>query len=245
MKGILHSVLGAALVLLLCVGAQAQSRGRSVTTFSAASPANIRMVRSSPFGTTVGQTGSRVVVVGAPAPLSFAPFSFGTFPVPGLGFDFAHLAAITRNFKVSDISLLSTAQRLALARRLSPVVSFGVPLLPLPGEIVVVQQPPVVVLQQAAAPEEVVEPASRARPAERKEAEELARSAEPLHDLGEFVLVRRDGRVVFAVAFSTAGDVLTYVTREGIRRSMPLTDLDIETTVRMNEERGTTLRLPV
>jgi hypothetical protein len=237
--------LGVALALVLCVGAQAQSRGRHVATFSAASPANVRMVRSSPFRTTAGQTGSRVVVVSDPALFSFAPFSFGMFPVPGLGFDFAHLAAITRNFKVSDISVLSTAQRLALARRLSPVVPFGVPFLPLPGEIVVVQQPPVVVLQQAPAPEEVVEPTSGARPAERKETVEPARPMEPLHDFGEFVLVRRDGRVVFAVAFSTAGDLLTYVTREGVRRSMPLADLDVETTVRMNEERGTTLRLPV
>jgi len=245
MKGIFHSVLIGALVLALCTEAKAQSRGRHVTTSSTAAVASVHMVRSTPFRTTAGQTGSRVVVISDPALFSFAPFSLGTFPVPGLGFDFAHLAAITRNFKVSDISVLSTAQRLALARRLSPVVPFGVPFLPLPGEIVVVQQPPVVVLQQAAAPEELVEPASRARPVERKETVEPARPAEPLHDLGEFVLVRRDGRVVFAVAFSTVGDALTYVTREGVRRSMPLADLDVETTVRMNEERGTTLRLPV
>lgn len=245
MKSLLHFVLGAACAVALCAGAQAQSRGRNVTTFSAASPASVRMVRSSPFRTTVSQSGSRLVVISDLAPFSFAPFSFGAFPVPGLGFDFAHLAAVTRNFRVSDISVLTTAQRLALARRLSPVVSFGVPLLPLPGEMVVVQQPPVVVLQQAAAPEEAVEPTGRVRPAERKETMEPAGPVEPLHDLGEFVLVRRDGRVVFAVAFSTQGEVLTYVTREGVRRSMALADLDVESTVRMNEERGTTLRLPV
>lgn len=71
-----------------------------------------------------------------------------------------------------------------------------------------------------------------------------ARASEPLRDVGEFVLVRRDGRLLFAVAFSAEGDQLIYITREGVRRSLPLAELDIEATRRMNEERGTTLRLP-
>ncbi len=248
MRSILQSGLGAALALAMCAGAQAQSRGR-VTPFRTSSPTSVRMARSSQFGTTVSQTGSRVIVISDPtlfsfAPFSFAPLSFGTFPVPGLGFDFAHLAAVTRNLKSSDISVLTTAQRLALFRSLTPVVPFAVPFLSTPAEVVVVQQPPVVLVQPTP-PEEVVEPTPRARLVEPKETAEPGRPAGPLHDLGEFVLVRRDGRMLFAIAFTTAGDVLTYVTREGVRRSIPLADLDIETTLRMNEERGTTLHLPV
>jgi hypothetical protein len=191
----------------------------------------------------VRPVGGRVIVLGDPGLFSLDPFSFGAFPVPGFGFDFAHLAAITRNFKVSDLSVLSTAQRLALARRISPGIPFA-PFLSQPAEVVLLQQPPVVLVQPGAAPEEGAEPESRARYAPPKETAGALRAPEP-RDVGEFVLVRRDGRLLFAVAFSTEGDSLHYITPEGILRTLPLADLDVETTLRMNQERGTTIRLPV
>ena len=239
MRSVFHFVLGLAFALAWCAGAQAQSHVR----LSAASLGGARMVRSSQFRTTFRQADSRVIVIGQPDLFSFAPFSFGAFPVPGLGFDFAHLAAITRNVKVSDLSVLSTAQRLELAQRLTPVISFAAPFLPMSAEVVVVQQPPVVVVQQPLA-EGAAERAARARYAEPKQAAEPAPPQRP-RDVGEFVLVRRDGRVLFAIAFSTEGDSLVYITPEGVRRTLPLAELDAETTLRMNEERGTTLHLPV
>ncbi len=239
MRRFLQCVLGTVFALAWCAAGQAQSHMR----FSAASPAGVRMARSSQFTTTARQVGNRVIVIAPPGLFSFSPFSFGTFPVPGLGFDFVHLAAITRNVKVSDLSVLSTAQRLALLRRLSPVVPFGAAFLPQPAEVVVMQQPPVVVLQQPVT-EEAAEPAARTRYVEPKETAGAAPTPQP-RDVGEFVLVRRDGRILFAVAFSTEGDQVVYVTREGIRRALPLAELDVETTLRMNEERGTTLHLPV
>ncbi len=66
----------------------------------------------------------------------------------------------------------------------------------------------------------------------------------PVKDVGEFILVRRDGQVVLAVAFTTSGDRLTYITREGLRQSFPLADLDDEATRQMNDANGTTLNLP-
>jgi len=126
------------------------------------------------------------------------------------------------------------------------VVPFGGAFIPTPAQVIVVQQqPPVVVVQQAAMPEDDLEPVARRRPAQPRETVEPARAPEPPHDAGEFVLVRRDGRLVFAVAFSAEGDRLNYITREGVRRALPLAELDIETTRRMNEERGTTIHLPV
>ena len=65
----------------------------------------------------------------------------------------------------------------------------------------------------------------------------------PVKDVGEFILVRRDGQVTLAVAFTTANGRLTYVTREGIRRSFPVAELDNEATREMNDANGTTLTL--
>jgi len=247
MRSAFHFVLGLVFALAWCAGAQAQARvGRSATSLAGA-----HMVRSSQFRTTFRQADSGVIVVGQPglfpfAPISFgafpvpsfAPISFGVFPVPGLGFDFAHLAAVTRSVKVSDLSVLTTAQRLALAQRLTPFISFAVPFLPAPAQVVVVQQPPVVVVQPPPAEE------AAARRVEPKQAAELAPPSPP-RDVGEFVLVRRDGRMLFAIAFSTEGDSLVYITPEGVRRTLPLAELDVETTLRMNEERGTTLHLSI
>jgi hypothetical protein len=62
--------------------------------------------------------------------------------------------------------------------------------------------------------------------------------------VGEFVLVRRDGGQVLAVAFTVQKGQISYVTRDGVRRSIALSVLDLDATRNENEERGTTLRLP-
>jgi len=66
----------------------------------------------------------------------------------------------------------------------------------------------------------------------------------PLPDVGEFILVRKDGQVVLASAFTFSGDRLTYITREGLRRSFPVAELDKDATRQMNEASGTTVVLP-
>ena len=243
MRRLLQVGIAMAVVLGLCAGAEAQSRGRHMSPFRVSTP--VRTARGSQFQIVSGTTAGDFFLPSDAGFLSLTALSTGTFPVPGLGFDFAHLAAVTRNLRVSDISVLSTAQRLALARSLTPVVPFGGAFFPAPAQVIVVQQPPVVVVQQSAMPEDDLEPVARTRPARPRETVEPARAPEPLHDAGEFVLVRRDGRLVFAVAFSAEGDQLNYITREGVRRALPLVELDIETTRRMNEERGTTIHLPV
>ncbi len=68
--------------------------------------------------------------------------------------------------------------------------------------------------------------------------------AEPVHDASEFVFVKRDGGLLFAVAFSVQSGQLNYITHEGIQRTVPLAALDADATRRMNEERGTLIRLP-
>lgn len=167
----------------------------------------------------------------------------GAFPVPGLGFDFTHHAAVSRHLGVRALVDPVTQHQLALARQLhrergaSPVIlpiGFGA------TQIIILQQPPVVILPPA-------------EPARDEERAEPARAAEsipapagppaPPTELPEIVLVRRDGAMVLAVGVSTHEGRVVYVTRDGVRRTFPLRELDAEATRNMNEERGTTLRL--
>jgi hypothetical protein len=202
------------------------------------------MVRTTAGVATIRRTTDGVVLLSNPALVSLAPFFPGAFPVPGLGFDFAHLAAVTRNVKVSDVSVLTTAQQFALAQPFAGVSPFFTPFLTSPPEVIVVEQPPVMLLvQQPRVAEEAAEPV-RTRTVEPQATAQPARPPERVPDVGEFVLVRRNGAVIFATAFTTSGDMLTYITPEGVRRSLRLSEVDIDTTMRMNEERGTTLHLP-
>jgi hypothetical protein len=172
--------------------------------------------------------------------------TFGTFPAPGFGFDFVHFFAVNRNFGVRALIDLATQLQLALAARIAretPFLAFpfGAPFFAsgTPG-VIAVPQPQVIVVQQPAPVEE------RPELVRQTEAEAAPRrEPEPVAELGELVLVRTDGKIVFAVAFSQVKDRVVYVTREGIRRSFPLSELDADVTRQMNEERGTTLRLPI
>ena len=169
----------------------------------------------------------------------------GSFPVPGFGFDFTHHAAVNRNLGVRAIIDPATQHQLALARairREAPVFPTVLPIVlnTNVNQIFITTPPPVVIVQQPAA---VEVPAEHA---ERREAVRIEPppAPQPVAELGELVLIRKDGRTVFAVACSVVKGHLVYVTREGFRRSFPLAELDADATLQMNEERGTSLRLP-
>jgi len=67
----------------------------------------------------------------------------------------------------------------------------------------------------------------------------------PLEDVGQFILALRNGTRVEAVAFTRAHDHIIYVTADGFRRSLALSDLDPDATIKINEERGTPLEIPL
>lgn len=122
-----------------------------------------------------------------------------------------------------------------------PIFLWGLPLLSVPQPtIIVLQQPPPIIIMQPVpvpAPDSSAEASAPPPPA-------AAPPKASLPELREFILVRRNGGVVLAVAFSTAGDRLIYISNDGIRRSFPMADLDAEATRQMNDANGTTLALP-
>ena len=100
------------------------------------------------------------------------------------------------------------------------------------------QQPPqVIIVQQRQPPAEqaTAEAPPSAVPAEVEQP--------PLPDVGQFVLVLRDGTQIQAVAFTRQNDRIVYITTDGRRRSVAIGDLDTAATRGLNDERGTPLQL--
>jgi hypothetical protein len=62
--------------------------------------------------------------------------------------------------------------------------------------------------------------------------------------LGQLILVRSDGEVLLAVAFTVSKGRLTYITNEGTKRSFPVSELDKQATQQMNDANGTSVSLP-
>jgi len=71
-----------------------------------------------------------------------------------------------------------------------------------------------------------------------------ANSRAPAEPDSQYVFVRQDGTVFFAVAFTFDSADLRYITRDGFRKTAPLASLDLAATQQFNEQRGLSPRLP-
>lgn len=170
--------------------------------------------------------------------------------VPGLGFDYSHVAALNGNLGERAFIDPVTQQDIALGEQLSrssPVFSGG--FIPFWGgyggysEPVVEeqgpeaqQQPRVIILQEPVpAATRTTQPSSSSQSAPQEQP--------PLPDIGEFTLVLRDGSKIKAVAFTRQNDQIVYITSDGLRNSFPVSDLDPTATQQINQQHGTPLHL--
>jgi hypothetical protein len=188
----------------------------------------------------------------------------GSSGVPGLGFDYPHLAAISGGLRDDSVSHGDNGHR--GQGSYVPISFGGYPYYPYyddtsaydqTGEqdqqdqqpvqqtqsqpqIIVIQQP--VPSQQGGRQDADSENDSgrASGPAQEPQAEA---PIPEIPDVGDFILVRRDGRILFASIFSVVGTQLQYVTPEGIRHTMAMADLDSNATEQMNEARGTTVQI--
>jgi hypothetical protein len=156
----------------------------------------------------------------------------GSYPVPGLGFDYAHFFAVHPNWG-----------------RFHPVDGVVFPwgggggfYMPVPyytestpeeGEQEVEANAP-----QPAGNQHMVVAEEPAAPSRHSGS---YMSSEPV---SEFVFVKHDGSTFSAVAYSWTKDKLQYVTKDGLRRTTGIETLDLPATERMNEERGNTVNFP-
>ena len=145
---------------------------------------------------------------------------------PGLGFDEVHLAATRGRNGIHRHNQFN-----------SGFFPFGGGFL-FPATVVIEQAP-----ASEAQPEEIAEPATqestrRVRPREAAPAYPTETQAGPQRESEEYVFVRRDGTLFFAVAYSWENQTLRYITQEGLRRSVTREALDLAATQQFNEQRG-------
>jgi hypothetical protein len=151
--------------------------------------------------------------------------------VPGLGFDFVHFAAVHPN---------------AFHRRRTNLGGF----FPFFSGGFVIPSVPVVVDEEGAPESEevVADEAPRRRvrvvtsdTAPAPAASEVAAAVGPSD---EYVFVRRDGTVFFAVAYSWENGALRYITSQGLRGSVTRDKLDLNATQQFNDQRGLSFHAP-
>jgi hypothetical protein len=207
--------------------ATAHPNSHPVTGVHSGSPSRgtMRPVSSSKPPVLPQNVSSNPVIVGA-------PFAQNDLGVPGLGFDYVHYAATHPN-----------AGRHRFEGGIVPFVGGGI-YVPYP------------VYMEGGAPAESApenSPAETEQPAQAEDAAARPRDvvvrsyaslSAPAEQDSEYVFVRRDGTVFFAVAFTFDSANLRYITRDGLRKSAPLVSLDLAATQQFNEQRGLSPRLP-
>jgi hypothetical protein len=73
---------------------------------------------------------------------------------------------------------------------------------------------------------------------------QAAHAAAPEPAPEPYVFVRRDGTLFFATAYAWENGTLRYITSEGLRRTVASDKLDLDATQQFNEQRGLTFRAP-
>jgi hypothetical protein len=253
-----RQIIFAGLVILLPTGAQAQGRGAMPPAFHGAAVAPRVVVSAPRAGMAQGMPGTRVVVrSGAPHPRAATPIVRGTRRVstrrhfedqniglrpgcstaPGFGFDAVHQAA------TCGPGVLGSRFSGAQVPLFFPFFDGG---FFLPGSAAAVDEGSAGETPQP----EVIDSEDRERgrryrvtePAAPAPAAEAASSAPADND--EFVFVRRDGTVFFAVAYSWEQGTLRYITSQGLRQTVTQDALDLDATRQFNEQRGLNFRSP-
>lgn len=191
-------------------------------------------------------------------------------PFPSDGFDFAHLAAIHKDDDIKALIDPATQAKLALAERRmrrKPKTANGFIFLDGGGAYVLPVESgtdlnadaDAQATQQQGQDQDQSQGqngqvASQERaPRESQQVEQLEANnerialeqSESLPDEGEFTLILRSGQEIEAVAFTRVDDRIVYITTGGGRRTVDLRELDVDATVRLNQERGTPLQIPL
>ncbi len=162
-----------------------------------------------------------------------AGFSEDFSAAPGLGFDETHVVA-TRGHRSGEHG------RNRFDSGFFPFFDGGF-ILPTP---VAVEQAPANEVQEEIAAPDTQERAQRVRPHESAPASSAEAAPAPRRETEEYVFVRRDGTVFFAVAYSWDNGLLRYITQDGLRRSISGDVLDLGATQQFNDQRGLNFHAP-
>ena len=170
----------------------------------------------------------------------FGNSNFVSNDVPGLGFDYPHLAAVGPKHGQNGRGRAGFRQTVPFG--------FGGYLITSP-EIVVENPQAVEEAQETAAEQGDGDLQAQFEDAQRRafragqqsmaqKAEPEPPAPEPAADPASYVFVMRDGTMVFAVAYTWENGTLKYVTPEGQRKSVAADSLDMNATTKFNESQG-------
>ena len=155
--------------------------------------------------------------------------------VPGLGFDYPHLAAISGGNRRFGRGFFG-------APFFDSGFLFGSP-------SVIIEQPAPAEAQPEA--DDAVagngagdDPAPRSRRAYGAEASRAPAESQPEQQIEQYVFVKRDGGLEFAVAYSWVDGSLRYITPDGRRRTLGRDALDLNATEQFNGQRGVEFHAP-
>jgi hypothetical protein len=160
-------------------------------------------------------------------------------PVPGLGFDYAHFFAVHPNWQRDHPS----------TGAIFPFVGGGL-YLPAPyyeasaAENDSAGSSDSVATAVPQEPDENANPRETERVSTRLSSRSNREPSNSASNTTEYVFVRRDGTVFFAVAYSWVNGRLQYVTQDGLRKVASLDSLDLKATQEFNEQSGQTLTTP-
>ena len=186
------------------------------------------VVRTSPrVNSPVRNNGS----VGSGRPLLSQDF------VPGLGFDYAHFAAV----HPQGINRRGRNNQFAFAYFPFYGGGYYMPLSSDDAE----EAPPADAQQADTGQQETSQPAYNDRPVRPSRDYVPATQTASELEAEQYVFVRRDGTVFFAAAYAWENGTLRYITTEGLRHTVTADKLDLVATQQFNEQRGLTFRSPV
>jgi hypothetical protein len=237
-------------------GGVPRAGGGTVARMAPAAPAHfsVRLQLAAPRASGAMVRGHGIRTHRSPTNVSVVPFGpFGGTEfqdAPGLGFDFPHLAAINAN-------------RRPHFRNFGGVFPFGFNGFLLGAPTMILEEGVADTSQaderQDAEVQEVAAENARLREAVRlgrsrnraAESDRAVRDSAPTESepqreqekTTEYVFVRRDGSLVFAVGYSWDKDTLRYVTLDGVRRTIKREALDLNATQEFNEQRGLSFHL--
>lgn len=159
--------------------------------------------------------------------------------VPGLGFDYAHVAAIHPN------GFHDRFRNRQFAGAFIPFFYGGGYSMPLAYDDYPDEAPAAEAQQPDTGQQEPTRTVYRDRPAGPSHDNVPAPQTASEREAEQYVFVRRDGTVFFASAYAWENGTLRYITSEGLRHTVTADKLDLNATQQFNEQRGLTFRSPV
>ena len=159
--------------------------------------------------------------------------------VPGLGFDYPHVAAVHPN------GFNNRNRNRPFVGTYIPFFYGGGYYMPFSSDDYVDDAPVADPQQADTGQPQVAQTAEPERPARQSRDYVPPPQTASEKEAEQYVFVRRDGTVFFASAYAWENGTLRYITSEGLRHTVTADKLDLNATQQFNEQRGLNFRSPV